>query len=194
MQGNFVERNSRTLPIDCCFWPCDFPLFAHRGSGQTNLVPGRFFGIKKHIIGLIGRRTVHIANIFNKTHRLSLQNPTPRLNLRETKHDAVEDINNPNCFVKAIHELRGNCSPLQKRVFTLKTCKKEKNRLHSQGLKSYYFDPRSSRALETKSVSAFLDELSEKCGFGNPGDGRPTFYGCRRLGITRMTEKGVTAS
>jgi hypothetical protein len=76
----------------------------------------------------------------------------------------------------------------------LKTCKKEKNRLHAQGLKSYYFDPRSSRAIGTKSVSAFFDELSEKCGFENPGNGRPTFYGCHRLGITRMAAKSVTAS
>jgi hypothetical protein len=72
------------------------------------------FGTEKHIVGLIGRRTVHITNIFDKTHKMSLQNPTARRDLRETKHDAVEDINNPNCFVKAIHELRGNCSPLQK--------------------------------------------------------------------------------
>jgi hypothetical protein len=43
-------------------------------------------------------------------------------------------------------------------------------------------------------VSAFLDKLSERCGFENPGDGRPTFYGCHHLGITRMAAKSVTAS
>jgi hypothetical protein len=35
-------------------------------------------GTEKHIFGLIGRRTVHITNIFDKTHKLSLQNPTAR--------------------------------------------------------------------------------------------------------------------
>jgi hypothetical protein len=61
-------------------------------------------------------------------------------------------------------------------------------------LKSYYFDPRSSRAIGIKLVSTFLDELSERCGFENPGDVRPTFYGRRLLGITHMAENGVTAS
>jgi hypothetical protein len=83
-------------------------------------------GNEKHIFGLIDGRTVHITNIFNKTHKLTQQNPTAQRYLRETKHDAVEDINNPNCFVKAIQERLCNSSTLQKRVFTLKTCKKEK--------------------------------------------------------------------
>jgi hypothetical protein len=125
MQGHFMALNSRRLPMDCCFWPCNFPVFAHRRSCQTNLVPCHSWNRKTQ--GLIGRRTVHNTNIFDKTHKLSLQNPTSRRDLRETKHDTIEDINIPNCFVKAIHELHCNCSPLQKRVFTLKTCRKEKN-------------------------------------------------------------------
>jgi hypothetical protein len=39
-----------------------------------------------------------------------------------------------------------------------------------------------------------MDNLSALCRFENPQDGRPTFYGCRRLGIQRMASKGVAAS
>jgi hypothetical protein len=162
------KRILHSIP-EHCQWIVDFGLATSlylRTEEVAKLTWSQVvLGTKKHIVGLIGRRTFHITNIFDKTHKLSLQNPTAQRDLRETKYDAVEDINNPNCFVKAIHELHGNCSPLQKRFFTLKTRKKEKNRLHAQGLKSYYFDPRSSRAIGIKSVSAFLDELSEICVF-----------------------------
>jgi hypothetical protein len=89
-------------------------------------------GTEKQIDGLIGRRTVNTSNIFDKTHKLSLQNPTARRDIRNSKHDAVEDINNPNLFVKEIHQLRYNCIPLHKRVFTLKTRKQERKNLHDQ--------------------------------------------------------------
>jgi hypothetical protein len=36
--------------------------------------------------------------------------------------------------------------------------------------------------------------VSDVGGFENPADGKPTFYGCRRLGIIRMASNVVTAS
>jgi hypothetical protein len=79
-------------------------------------------------------------------------------------------------------------------LFTFKTGKQERKNLNDQGLKSFYFDAHSSKAIGNTSISAFLDELSERCGFENPGDVRPTFYECHRLGITHMAANGVTAS
>jgi hypothetical protein len=133
-------------------------------------------GTEKHIVSLIGRRTVHVSNIFDKTHKLSLQNTTAQRDIRKRKYDAVEDINNPHFFVKAIHHLRYNCSPLHKRVFTLKNSNQEMKNLHEQGLKLFYFDALSSREIDMKSIHYFLDELSDRYGFKNPGDGKPTFY------------------
>jgi hypothetical protein len=151
-------------------------------------------GKEKYIKGLIGRRTVHIITMFDKTHECNLQNPTARRDLRGSNHDAVEDIKHLNCLVKAFHQLRTLCPPDATRVFTLKCSKKHKETSNKAELGKFYFDNRTSRALGENSIHGFLEKMSDVCGFENPADGKPTFYGCCRLGIIRMASNGVTAS
>jgi hypothetical protein len=96
--------------------------------------------------------------------------------------------------VKAFHQLRTLCPPDATRVFTLKCSKKHQDTRNKAALGKFYFDDRSSRALGENSIRGFLEKLSDVCGFENLADGKPAFYGCRRLGIIRMASNGVTAS
>jgi hypothetical protein len=132
--------------------------------------------------------------MFDKTHECSLQNPTARRDLRGSNHEAVEDIKNLNCFVKAFHQLRMMCPPGATRVFTLNCSKKHREIRNKAALVKFYVDEQTSRALGENSIRGFLEKLSDICGFENPADGKPTFYGCHHLGIIRMASNGVTAS
>jgi hypothetical protein len=122
-------------------------------------------GKEKYIEGLIGLRTVCIITMFDKKHECSLQNPTARRDLRGSNHDAVEDIKNPNFFVKAFHQLRMMCPPDATRVFTLKCSKKHQETRNKSALGKLYVDDRTSRALGENSIRGILEKLSDICGF-----------------------------
>jgi hypothetical protein len=102
-------------------------------------------------------------------------------------------VNNQNHFVKAFYNLRQNCAPDKKRVFTLKTCQHDKQTLLQQGKHTFYFNDRTRRAIGLISIGHFMDNITSLYQSKNPQDGRPTFYGFRRRGIKRMASKGVAA-
>jgi hypothetical protein len=174
---------------------CGTSLYLLRTKEVTELTWTQVvLGKEKYIEGLIGRRTVRIITMFDKTHECNLQSPTARRDLRGSNHDAVEDIKNPNCFVKAFHQLRTMCPPDATCVFTLKCSKKHQETRNKAALGKFYFDDRTSRALGENSILGLLEKMSGVCGFENPADGKPTFNGCRHLVIMRMASNGVTAS
>jgi hypothetical protein len=96
--------------------------------------------------------------------------------------------------VKAFHRLCIICPPDATHVCNLKCSKKHQETRKEAALGKFYFYDRISRAVGEKSIRGFLEKMSDICGFENPADGKPTFYGCRHLDIIRMTSNGVTTS
>jgi hypothetical protein len=103
------------------------------------------FGIERNIKILLGRHTVRIVNFFDKSHKLSLDNPSVHRDILGNNHDAVEDTRNLSCLISAMSKLREHCADDAIRGFTQKSSRKNDLARYKADKNVFYFDKRKAQ-------------------------------------------------